>query len=112
MSATVTNQFEISPAAPTSSTLATMTPEMREAIFSSRAAPRVLGKPYRGANGLVVGAVVKVTEPDTKSTVASEVLDKYRREAGEQSTQQAIASSITILKTQAKLDVASDLLVR
>jgi hypothetical protein len=89
-----------------------MSPEMREAIFSSRAAPRVLGKPYRTADGLVIGAVVKVTEPDTKSTIASEVLDKYRREAVEQSTQQAIASSITILKTRAKLDIASDLLVR
>lgn len=112
MNATMTNQFEISPATPTSPSLSTMSPEMREAIFSSRAAPRVLGKPYRAADGLVVGAVVKVTEPDAKPTVASEVLDKYRREAAEQSTQQAIASSITILKTRAKLDIASDLLVR
>ena len=110
--ATVTSEFTISPAAPTTSALTTMSQEMREAIFSSRAAPRVLDKPYRSSNTLVVGAVVKVTEPDSKSTVASEVLDKYRREAAEQSTQQAIASSITILKTRAKLDVASDLLVR
>jgi len=110
--ATVTSEFTISPAAPTTSALTTMSPEMREAIFASRVAPRVLGKPYRSSNTLVVGAVVKVTEPDSKSTVASEVLDKYRREAAEQSTQQAITSSITILKTRAKLDVASDLLVR
>lgn len=110
--ATVTSEFTISPAAPTTSALTTMSPEMREAIFASRAVPRVLDKPYRSANTLVVGAVVKVTEPDSKSAVASEVLDKYRREAAEQSTQQSIASSITILKTRAKLDVASDLLVR
>lgn len=110
--ATITNQFEISPAAPSTSALTSMSPEMREAIFSSQVAPRVLNKPYRSPNGLLVATVVKVAAPDPKSSVETEVFDKYRREAAEQSTQQAIASSITILKTRAKLDVASDLLVR
>ncbi len=110
--AKISDSFDISPAAPTTTALTAMSPEMREAIFASRVSPRVLSKPYRAPNGLVLGAVTKVTEPDATSTVAAEVLDKYRREAVEQTTQQAVGSSIAILKTRSKLDVASDLLVR
>jgi peptidyl-prolyl cis-trans isomerase D len=109
---TVAGPFDISRANPSNPSFAQLSSEMSADAFSSLTAPRALGRPYKDDSGYLIVVVTKVTKPDPKAQAAKESLKKYRDEATQRQSQEAITSTVAMLKLRSNVDIDKALLTR
>jgi peptidyl-prolyl cis-trans isomerase D len=108
----VSGPFDISRANPTSSSFPQLSNEIANEAFSSLTAPRILTRPFKSDAGYLVVSVAKVTKPDPKAKTSLESIKKYTDEATQRQSQQAITSTVALLKLRADVDVDPGLLSR
>jgi peptidyl-prolyl cis-trans isomerase D len=108
--ARVSSVVDITRTKPTSETLAELSTEMSNDVFSSIAAPRVLNRTFKGDKGYTVAVVTKVTKPDPKAPTAAESLKKYRDELEQRQEQEATVATVALLKSRSDIDIDKTLL--
>lgn len=109
---TVAGPFDISRANPSNPSFTQLSSEMSTEVFSSLTAPRALGRSFKDASGYLVVAVTKVTKPDPKAKTATESLKKYRDEAMQRQSQEAITSTVAMLKLRSTVDIDQSLIAQ
>lgn len=109
---TVAGPFDISRANPSNPSFTQLSSEMSSEVFSSLTAPRALGRTFKDDGGYLVVTVTKVTRPDPKAQTAKESLKKYRDEATQRQSQEAIASTVAMLKLRSQVDIDQSLLAQ
>ena len=109
---TVTGPHDISRANPSTPAFTQLTSDMSTDVFSSLAAPRVLSRAFKQSDSYTVAAVSKVVKPDPKSKDAGEKLKKYRDEATQRQSQEAITATVAMLKLRSNVDIDETLLTR
>ncbi len=108
----VKGPVEISRATPSSQDMPDLSREISNEVFSSSAAPRVLDRPFKVDDGYLVVAVTKIAKPDPKTTSALEPLKKYRDETTQRQAQEAITSTVALLKLRSDIDIDESLLTQ
>lgn len=109
---TVIGPFDISRANPSHPSFPQLTSDMSSEVFSSLSAPRAIAHPFKAPSGYFVLAITKVTTPDPKAQTAQASIKKYRDEAAQRSPQDAIASTVAMLKLRSNIDIDEALLTR
>jgi peptidyl-prolyl cis-trans isomerase D len=108
----VSAPFEISRANPSNSSVPQLSSEIANEAFSSLTAPRILNWPFQSDKGYLVVGVAKVSKPDPKAKTSLESIKKYSEEATQRQSQQALTSTVALLKLRADVDVDPALLSR
>lgn len=108
----VTGPHDISRANPTNPSFAQLSNDMSAEVFASLATPRPLSRAFKQSDGYVVAAVTKVIRPDPKAKDAAEKLKKYRDEATQRQSQEAITATVAMLKLRSNVDIDETLLTR
>lgn len=108
---TVAPTFSISRATPTSSDFPGLSPDMRNDVFAVKTAPAALPRFYVTSAGLAVAAVSKIDRPDPKAAKGVEALAKYKEQAADESSRNAMATTLALLKSQATIDIDKSLLL-
>jgi peptidyl-prolyl cis-trans isomerase D len=109
---TVKGPFDISRAKPSSPAFTELSGDVSNETFSSTLAPRVLGKPFKLDSGYMVVAVKNISKPDSKTPAALEQLKKYRDEATQRQAQEAVSSTVAMLKLRSNVDIDERLLTQ
>jgi peptidyl-prolyl cis-trans isomerase D len=109
---TVKGPFDISRTNPSSQAFPELSGEVSSEAFSSAVAPRVLGKTFKVDNGYLIVAVKNISKPDPKAPSALEQLKKYRDEATQRQAQEAISSTVAMLKLRSNIDIDESLLAQ
>lgn len=109
---TVKGPFSISRANPSSQAFPELSGEMSNDVFSSADAPRVLGRPFKVDTGYLIVAVTNIAKADPKAPAALDQLKKYRDEATQRQAQEAITSTVAMLKLRSTVDIDESLLTQ
>lgn len=104
--------FSISRAQPSVQELSSVGPELTRNVFTSDTAPRGLDTIFRKPDGFFVGAVERIQAPDTSSAAAIAAIEEFQISAKESSTQQALTSTIAMLKGRAVIDIDESILTQ
>jgi peptidyl-prolyl cis-trans isomerase D len=108
----VVGPFSISRAQPSVQELSSVGPDLTRNVFTSDKAPRALDTIFRKPDGFFVGAVERIQAPDTTSAEAIAAIQQFQISAKESSTQQALTSTIAMLKSRAVIDIDESILAQ